>query len=1065
MTVTPPVFPPSPPIPQATGPVKLLLPPTEDREHRYFTLDNGLEVVVVSDPNADKAAASMDVGVGHLSDPDDLPGCAHFCEHLMFLGTKKYPAENDYSVYLSSHNGGSNAWTAMTSTNYYFDVAPDALEGALDRFAGFFIEPLFAEDCTEREINAVNSEHKKNLQSDMWRFFQLEKSLSKSGHPYGKFGTGNLESLWTKPQEAGRDPRKQLIEWWEKEYCARRMKLAVAGRDDLDTLERLVRERFANVPIRTEGKPLTGRDGVRVTFDEHPYGPEQQGVVTFVKPVRDVRALEINFPLPDLHHKHEVKPYNFVGHFIGHEGKGSLLSYLKQKGWANSLSAGNSHEASGFSFFKISLELTPEGLEHWKDVALAVFKYISLLRSVAPSETAFDEMRKLSQIGFKFAERGKTRNYVTQLSGWLQAPVPRDQIVSSNYLLGDWDESLVSSVYSLFDPRSAVLGVTSQELPKNVPASFDKKETIYGTQYHQEKLDDAFYKEAIAGAPIKGLGLPGPNLFVPEKLDVVRQDVKQPALRPELLRDSEVSRLWYKKDDRFWLPKTNMHVELQSPLLYVSPRTAVLGRLLCDLFVDATTEDVYDASLADLTFDLYYTGDSISISAGGYTDKLALMTETMLNKFVDFEIDPIRFEKVVDQVKLHWRNFELSTPYSLASYWASYVRGQGQWTQKEKLKEIDFVTPADVKAFASELFQRLYVESLVHGNTTAEEAKGLQDAFEKILKPRALAPGEKVGLRQLLLPPASEHFWQIPVSNPAEVNNCVIHYTQVGESTDPVARARLALLAQIASEPAFNVLRTKEQLGYICQSSQTGNPSTLGFQVLVQSERDPIYVETRIEAFLEGLKATIEGTSDEEFERHRKSLIEKKEESPKNLGEESRRFWNRIVDGHYEFSRRQTDVEHLKNVTKAEVLELFMTTVHPSSATRRKFSTHMVSQHKGDVVKFDVASGPAVLAAFGKHNVDVDQAAAGALLQTSPSLAAVKEFVNKAIDGAVGLSAEATTELRAVADNLKGVEPAATAEVKLKDGNVEVKDISAFKAGLTPSKAALPVEPLVVSKL
>lgn len=56
----------------------------------------------------------------------------------------------------------------MTSTNYYFDVAPDALEGAVDRFAGFFSEPLFAEDCTEREINAVNSEHKKNLQNDRW---------------------------------------------------------------------------------------------------------------------------------------------------------------------------------------------------------------------------------------------------------------------------------------------------------------------------------------------------------------------------------------------------------------------------------------------------------------------------------------------------------------------------------------------------------------------------------------------------------------------------------------------------------------------------------------------------------------------------------------------------------------------------------------------------------------------------------------------------------------------------------------------------------------------------------
>jgi insulysin len=76
MTSSP--FPPCPPIPQASGPVSLKLPPTEDRPHRYFVLPNGLEVIVVSDVNADKAAASMDVGVGHLSDPDDLPGCAHF---------------------------------------------------------------------------------------------------------------------------------------------------------------------------------------------------------------------------------------------------------------------------------------------------------------------------------------------------------------------------------------------------------------------------------------------------------------------------------------------------------------------------------------------------------------------------------------------------------------------------------------------------------------------------------------------------------------------------------------------------------------------------------------------------------------------------------------------------------------------------------------------------------------------------------------------------------------------------------------------------------------------------
>lgn len=78
MTIDVPVFAPCPPLPKPKGEVTLKLPPTEDRPHRFIVLPNGLEVILVSDPDADKAAASMEVGVGHLSDPDDLPGCAHF---------------------------------------------------------------------------------------------------------------------------------------------------------------------------------------------------------------------------------------------------------------------------------------------------------------------------------------------------------------------------------------------------------------------------------------------------------------------------------------------------------------------------------------------------------------------------------------------------------------------------------------------------------------------------------------------------------------------------------------------------------------------------------------------------------------------------------------------------------------------------------------------------------------------------------------------------------------------------------------------------------------------------
>lgn len=70
---------------------------------------------------------------GSLSDPANISGLAHFCEHMLFLGTQKYPKENEYSQFLSEHAGSSNAFTSGEHTNYYFDVSHEHLQGALDR--------------------------------------------------------------------------------------------------------------------------------------------------------------------------------------------------------------------------------------------------------------------------------------------------------------------------------------------------------------------------------------------------------------------------------------------------------------------------------------------------------------------------------------------------------------------------------------------------------------------------------------------------------------------------------------------------------------------------------------------------------------------------------------------------------------------------------------------------------------------------------------------------------------------------------------------------------------------
>ena len=353
----------------------------DDRVYRTLTLPNGLSVLLISDPATDKAAASLDMHVGHYHDPADLPGLAHFLEHMLFLGTERYPNENGYSEFLAKNGGSSNAYTSTEDTNYHFNVAHAHLEAVLDRFSQFFVAPLFTPSATEREIKAVDSEHNKNKQVDMWRTFQLLKSISDPSHPFSKFGTGNKKTLFDLPAERGVDTRDALLAF-HKRYSAHLMKLVVLGKEELDTLEAWVKEptRFcliANHSTEAEAETAT------VVSAGSPLAPVLRHIVRVV-PVKDVRYVRLTWALPPLHALYKSKPTRLLSHLLGHESQGSILSLLKQKGWGMELMAGESQSDDGFSTFEGALNCPLQKLLFRTPVtALAPASAVSLSRTHA----------------------------------------------------------------------------------------------------------------------------------------------------------------------------------------------------------------------------------------------------------------------------------------------------------------------------------------------------------------------------------------------------------------------------------------------------------------------------------------------------------------------------------------------------------------------------------------------------------------------------------------------------------------------------------------------------------
>jgi insulysin len=136
----------------------------------------------------------------------------------------------------------------------------------LDRFAQFFIAPLFLADCTDRELKAVDSEFKGSFQSDFHRLECLERSLSNPEYPYNCFSCGNLVSLKEEPEKKGLQVRDAFIQFHEQHYSANLMRLVVLGRESLDELQQWVVQKFSDVPDKNllppdfEGTPYTDKE-------------------------------------------------------------------------------------------------------------------------------------------------------------------------------------------------------------------------------------------------------------------------------------------------------------------------------------------------------------------------------------------------------------------------------------------------------------------------------------------------------------------------------------------------------------------------------------------------------------------------------------------------------------------------------------------------------------------------------------------------------------------------------------------------------------------------------------
>ncbi|GBG31508.1 Insulin-degrading enzyme [Hondaea fermentalgiana] len=777
----------------------------DERKYRWLQLENDLEVLVVSDSKTEKAGAAMDVNVGHFSDPEEVPGLAHFLEHMLFLGTEKFPDENSYSSFLSENGGRSNAYTSMESTNYYFDVGHAHLHGALDRFAQFFIAPLFTADATDRELNAVDSEHAKNLQDDMWRLFQLEKTTSNPNHPFHKFATGDSKTLRDIPKANGIDVRERLLAFHERYYSANRMRLVVLGRESLDELSDWVRSMFSSIRNTGVAPPAYGcADG--------PLTSAQLGRVLQVVPVKELYTIEMSWPTPPLRGLYERGPARYVSNLVGHEGPGSVLAVLKSElGWANALSAGQSFDNSDFGIYKISIDCTTRGIEHVNEIVAIVFAYLRLIIGddyAGVERWRWDEVATQGANSFRFQPPTAPFGFVSRAASKMQI-YPPEHILSSA-LLREFSRQDIIDLLDRLVPENMQLIVAHQGLEGRAT----EEETWYKTRYSVEDLSaDLLDAWQPSGDPLKllasadrdaiSLHLPHPNNFLPTDFEIKpftapeplhadsiigsfqsRQN-RQPLVVSDALRaatetlvaginsDGAVHQrsllnpwdegadvwrppvliasgpevgglLWHKQDTTFKVPKGAVTISLRSEEAYRDPRTAVLSELFSNLVQEYLVEFAYDAEVAGLFYQLRNNSDGLIITAGGFSHKLPVLLDRVMETLSDeAAFSEKEFLRCKEKLIQDYRNFEKEQTYQHAIYNCTVLLNTPRWHIDEKLAALEAIDDARVvRDHARAYLRSATLETLVLGNFTPQEALQIAKGARSKLPSDAVAcPG------------------------------------------------------------------------------------------------------------------------------------------------------------------------------------------------------------------------------------------------------------------------------------------------------------------------------------
>ena len=807
--------------------------PTDQREYRNVVLSNGLRALLIHSPGSVSAAA-VSVARGSHHEPDAQLGIAHFVEHMLFIGTDKYPTVDEFGEFVLKHGGDTNAYTEVDRTTYYFDIEAEHLREALDRFAQFFVSPRFDPDYLQREKHAVQAEYQMHSKADEWRSYALHKQFVNPDHPWSRFDWGSLESL----RDVGVGEARGFF---EANYSADAMTLAVLGDADLDTLETLVEERFGDVVNRRLGPSPVNP-------------PLYQGVTLPVgyawQTVSQTRTLSFRFPVPPNRPHYRSKPGVFLAQLVGHEGPGSLHHVLSSRGWIEDFLADSHDQDDWNGTFDIDITLTEAGKSHVDEIVDLTYAWIDLIRREGIDEWRYREEARLAELAFEFLDEIAPMETVVAAAEGLLHYAPED-ILQADYLRESFDEPLIRTYLDRLVPANSIVGISGPDIEG------DRVEPTFNVPW---RLRPPLLPDDVE-APF---ALPEPNPFLPDDMELVFEP-QAPGL-PVLLGTDNAVEVWHARDTEFRIPVAFVNLDLRTAEPFDAD-DAVMATLHAQLVEQALNPRAYMARMAGLYTEVEATANGFRLSVRGFHDKLGVLFDEVLDTFVDAdaEIDGPTFAAARSELAKAYANLRLARPYEQVED-ALYRLVHPDYQPLDALFQAAArATPAALATWRRERLSDLGATLFAYGNMRADDALAVATSAQ-----RRLAIVERPHRPPRAKRLAGDRRYERPVHHD---DATYLLYIQ-GGSDAVEERARIGLIARMLTARYFTALRTERQLGYVVNAWDSPIARHAGLAFTVQASSVGVAeIEALTQAFLDDQRSWFRALSADEFDAYKEGYL------------------------------------------------------------------------------------------------------------------------------------------------------------------------------------------------